>query len=48
VGHGRGAKKIALPEATGRRAFQALQRGTRPRGARLEPFGRTEERRLER
>ena len=44
----RGSKKTAFPAAVGRASFQALRRGKRLRGTRLDPFGRTEERRLER
>ncbi|MEM9465156.1 MAG: indolepyruvate ferredoxin oxidoreductase family protein [Actinomycetota bacterium] len=44
----RGSRKTAVPAAAGRAAFRALRRGRRLRGTRLDPFGRTEERRLER
>ena len=41
-------KKIAIPEAAGRAMFEALKRTKRLRGKQLDPFGRTEERRMER
>ncbi len=41
-------RKIGIPEAAGRVLFGALVRGKRLRGTRLDPFGRTEERRTER
>ncbi len=41
-------RKIAVPEAAGRAMFRALVRSRRLRGTRLDPFGRTEERRTER
>ncbi|MBT5866513.1 MAG: 2-oxoacid ferredoxin oxidoreductase, partial [Ilumatobacter sp.] len=41
-------KKIAIPEAAGRAMFEGLKRTKRMRGTRLDPFGRTEERRIER
>lgn len=40
--------KIAVPEAAGRKMFQGLLKTKRLRGTRLDPFGRTEERRIER
>jgi len=41
-------KKIAIPEAAGRAMFEGLKRTKRMRGKALDPFGRTEERRIER
>ena len=41
-------KKIAIPESAGRAMFAGLKRTKRMRGTRLDPFGRTEERRIER
>lgn len=41
-------KKISVPEKTGRTMFQALQKTKRLRGRRLDPFGNTEERKIER
>ena len=41
-------KKIAVPERAARAAFASLLRTKRLRGTRLDPFGRTEERRIER
>jgi len=41
-------KKIAIPEAAGRAMFQGLLRTKRLRGKAFDPFGRTEERRIER
>ncbi len=42
------AKKTALPERVGRKLFAGLMRGKRARGTRLDPFGRSEERQMER
>jgi len=41
-------KKIGIPETAGRAMFQGLMRTKRLRGTALDPFGRTEERRIER
>lgn len=41
-------KKTALPERVGRTLFSGLIRGKRSRGTALDPFGRTEERQIER
>ena len=41
-------KKVSIPEAAGRAMFQGLLRTKRLRNTRLDPFGRTEERRTER
>jgi indolepyruvate ferredoxin oxidoreductase len=41
-------RKIAVPETAGRAMFRTLVRSRRLRGTRLDPFGRTEERRTER
>ena len=41
-------KKIAIPEKAGRAMFEGLKRTKRKRGKALDPFGRTEERRIER
>jgi indolepyruvate ferredoxin oxidoreductase len=41
-------KKIAIPEKAGRAMFEGLKRTKRMRGKALDPFGRTEERRIER
>jgi len=41
-------KKIALPQAAGDRIFHGLVRAKRVRGKRLDPFGQTEERKMER
>ena len=41
-------KKIAIPETAARAMFEGLARTKRLRGKALDPFGRTEERRLER
>lgn len=41
-------KKTAIPEAAGRKMFEGLVRTKGLRGKRWDPFGRTEERRLER
>ncbi|MGI9605440.1 MAG: DUF6537 domain-containing protein, partial [Acidimicrobiales bacterium] len=41
-------KKIAIPAKAARVTFRSLLRTKRLRGTRLDPFGRTEERRLER
>ncbi len=41
-------RKTAVPEKAGRAMFTTLLRGKRARGTRLDPFGRTEERRIER
>jgi len=41
-------KKIAIPEAAGRAMFEGLRRTKAMRGKALDPFGRTEERRIER
>jgi indolepyruvate ferredoxin oxidoreductase len=41
-------KKIAIPETAGRAMFQGLMRTKAMRGKKLDPFGRTEERRIER
>ncbi len=41
-------KKVSIPEPAGRAMFQGLLRTKRLRNTRLDPFGRTEERRTER
>jgi indolepyruvate ferredoxin oxidoreductase len=41
-------KKISIPESAGRKMFGSLLRTKRLRGTRLDPFGRTEERTIER
>ena len=41
-------RKIAIPEVVARPMFSALHRAKRLRGTRADPFGRTEERRVER
>jgi indolepyruvate ferredoxin oxidoreductase len=41
-------KKIAIPEVAGRAMFEGLKRTKGMRGKALDPFGRTEERRIER
>ena len=41
-------RKIAVPEKAGRAMFEGLVRTKRLRGTRLDPFGRTEERKTER
>jgi indolepyruvate ferredoxin oxidoreductase len=41
-------KKIAVPEKAAKATFAGLLRSKRLRGSRLDPFGRTEERRIER
>ncbi len=41
-------KKIAVPSAAARKTFGSLLKTKRVRGTRLDPFGRTEERRVER
>ena len=41
-------KKIAIPEAAGRAMFEGLRRTKKLRGKKVDPFGRTEERRIER
>ena len=41
-------KKTSIPEAAGRAMFKGLLKTKRLRGTRLDPFGRTEERRIER
>ena len=41
-------KKIAIPEKAGRAMFEGLLRTKRLRGTKVDPFGRTEERRIER
>ena len=41
-------KKIAVPEAAGKATFKSLMKTKRLRGTKLDPFGRTEERRIER
>lgn len=41
-------RKIAVPSAVARRTFEALRKSKRVRGSRLDPFGRTEERKIER
>jgi indolepyruvate ferredoxin oxidoreductase len=41
-------KKIGIPETAGKAMFQGLLRTKRLRGTKLDPFGRTEERRIER
>ena len=41
-------KKRAIPEAAGRAMFKGLLKTKRLRGTRLDPFGRTDERRIER
>lgn len=41
-------KKIAIPESAGRAMFEGLKRTKGIRGKALDPFGRTEERRIER
>jgi len=40
--------KTAVPERAGRAMFKALLKGKRARGGRFDPFGRTEERQIER
>ena len=42
------SKKIAVPEAAGRKTFAGLAKSKRLRGKRLDPFGQTDERRTER
>jgi len=41
-------RKIPVPEVAARRTFKALVKSKRLRGGRLDPFGRSEERRVER
>ena len=41
-------KKISIPEAAGRRMFDGLARAKSARGRRLDPFGQSDERRMER
>jgi len=41
-------KKIAIPEGAGRKMFEGLKRTKRMRGKALDPFGRSQERRIER
>ncbi len=41
-------KKIPIPEAAGRKMFEGLLRTKKLRGKKFDPFGRTEERRMER
>lgn len=41
-------RKVAIPEAAGRKMFEGLARTKALRGKRFDPFGRTTERRLER
>jgi indolepyruvate ferredoxin oxidoreductase len=41
-------RKIPIPESVGRAAFRSLARTRRLRGTRFDPFGRTEERKIER
>jgi indolepyruvate ferredoxin oxidoreductase len=41
-------KKITIPEAAGKATFKSLLKTKRLRGTKLDPFGRTEERRIER
>ncbi|MEM7096573.1 MAG: indolepyruvate ferredoxin oxidoreductase family protein [Actinomycetota bacterium] len=41
-------RKIGIPETAGKAMFQGLLRTKRLRGTRLDPFGRTDERRTER
>ncbi len=41
-------KKIAVPESAGRKMFLGLVKTKRLRGTRVDPFGQTEERRIER
>ncbi len=41
-------KKIAVPETAGRKMFAGLVKTKRLRGTRIDPFGQTEERRIER
>ncbi len=41
------AKKTSVPEAAGRKLFGGLMRAKKARGSRLDPFGRTQERRIE-
>ncbi len=41
-------KKISIPEAAGRKMFQGLLKTKRLRGTKLDPFAKTEERRIER
>ena len=41
-------KKISIPEKAGRTMFQALRKTKRLRGKRIDPFGQTVERKLER
>ncbi len=40
--------KIAIPEVAGRKTFEGLLKTKRLRGTKLDPFGRTEERKIER
>ncbi|MDW3179009.1 MAG: indolepyruvate ferredoxin oxidoreductase family protein [Acidimicrobiia bacterium] len=42
------AKKTRIPERAGQKLFEGLRRGKKARGTKLDPFGRTEERRIER
>ncbi len=41
-------RKIAIPEKAARKTFSGLLRTKKARGTRLDPFGRSEERRIER
>ena len=41
-------RKVAVPERSGKTTFAGLLRTKRLRGTKLDPFGRTEERRIER
>jgi len=41
-------KKISIPEQAGQKMFQGLAKTKRLRGTRVDPFGQTEERRIER
>ena len=41
-------RKVAIPEKAARKTFQSLLRTKKLRGTRLDPFGRSEERSIER
>jgi len=41
-------KKIKIPEGTGKTTFKSLLKTKRLRGTKLDPFGRSEERQIER
>lgn len=41
-------RKVAIPELAGQKMFQGLLKGKRLRGHRLDPFGNSDERKLER